>query len=138
VEAAACDIVSTVTNAHQPILCGVWLRPGAHVNLVGAHAPEHREADSDAVTRAAVWVDCRRAALLEAGDLLLPMAEGRFDEAHVLGEIGDVLEGEIPGRDQPRQITLYKSLGVAAQDLVAAELVYRRAVEAGVGQRIDL
>lgn len=137
-EAGACDIVSTVTNAHDPVLRGSWLHPGAHLNLVGAHEPDHREADSDAVARAAVYVDYRRAALREAGDLLLPMAEGRFDEAHIRGEIGELLEGRVAGRSGPQQITLYKSLGLVAQDLFAAQRVYRRAVEVGAGQRIDL
>lgn len=136
--AAACDIVSTVTNAHQPILRGAWLHPGAHLNLVGAHEPEHREADSDAVARAAVYVDYRRAALREAGDLLIPLAEGRFEAAHIRGEIGELLEGRIAGRGDSKQITLYKSLGVVAQDLFAAERVYRRALELGAGRHIDL
>lgn len=137
-DAAACDIVSTVTNAHEPILRGAWLRPGAHVNLVGAHEPGHREADSDAVARAAVYVDCRRAALREAGDLLLPIAEGRCDETHIRGEIGEVLEGRVAGRNRRGQITLYKSLGLAAQDLFATERVYRRAVATGARHRVAL
>lgn len=137
-DAAACDVVSTLTNAHEPILHGAWLRPGAHLNLVGAHDPGHREADSDAVARAAVWVDYRRAALREAGDLLIPMAEGRFGEAHIQGEVGELLEGGAAGRSDPGQITLYKSLGLAAQDLFAAELAYRRAVETGAGRGVEL
>jgi ornithine cyclodeaminase len=137
-EAAACDIVSTVTNAHQPILRGAWLRPGAHVNLVGAHEPDHREADSDAVAAAVVYVDHWRGAMREAGDLLIPLAEGRFGEAHIRGEIGELLEGRTDGRGDPDQITLYKSLGLAAQDLFAADRAYRRALEAGAGRGIDL
>jgi ornithine cyclodeaminase len=137
-DAAACDIVSTVTNAHDPVLGGAWLRAGAHLNLVGAHEPGHREADSDAVARAAVYVDYRHAALRESGDLLIPMAEGRFDEAHIRGEIGQLLNGRVAGRSDPRQITLYKSLGLVAQDLFAAERVYRRAVEVGAGQYAEL
>ena len=137
-DAAACDIVSTVTNAHEPILRGAWLRPGAHLNLVGAHDPGHREADSDAVARAAVFVDCRRAALREAGDLLIPMAEGRFGAAHIKGEVGELLNARAAGRGDPGQTTLYKSLGLAAQDLFAAARVWRRAVEADAGQSVNL
>lgn len=137
-EAAACDIVTTVTNASEPVLRGDWLQPGAHMNLVGAHEPEHREADSDALAKAVVYVDSRRGALREAGDLLIPMSEGRFDEGHIRGELGQLLEGRIAGRSEPRQVTLYKSLGLVAQDLFAAERVYRRAAELGAGQRIDL
>jgi len=121
--AAACDVVSVVTNAPEPVLRGAWLRPGAHLNLVGAHEAEHREADSDAVAGAAVYVDSRRAALQEAGDLLIPIAEGRIGEAHIRGELGEVLEGRVRGRESAEQVTLYKSLGLAAQDLFAAVAV---------------
>jgi len=136
--AAACDVVSAVTNSPQPVLRGSWLRPGAHLNLVGSHEAEHREADSEAVIRAAVYVDSRRGALREAGDLLIPMAEGRFSPSDIVGEIGEVLAGAAPGRQSEQQITLYKSLGVIAQDLFAAEHVLRRAQAAGAGTRIDL
>jgi ornithine cyclodeaminase len=135
--AAACDVVTTVTNSATPIVRGDWLRNGAHLNLVGAHEPEHREADSDAVARAQVYVDSRRSALREAGDLLVPMAEGRFDETHIRGEIGELLENRAAGRSDPRQVTVYKSLGLVAQDLFATEQAYRRAIELGLGQRID-
>jgi ornithine cyclodeaminase len=137
-EVAACDVVSAVTNAHDPVLRGGWLRPGAHLNLVGAHEAGHREADSRAVARARVFVDSMRGALREAGDLLIPMSEGRFDETHLLGEIGEVLEGRVPGRENPGQITLYKSLGLAAQDLFAAVHVFRSALSSGAGQHVDL
>ena len=136
--AAACDVVSAVTNASEPVLRGAWLRPGAHLNLVGAHEAEHREADSDVVAGAAVYVDSRRGALREAGDLLIPIAEGRITEAHLRGELGDLLEGRIPGRESAKQVTLYKSLGLIAQDLYAAELVFRRAAAEGAGQPVDL
>ena len=136
--AATCDIVSTVTNSPVPVLRGSWLRPGAHLNLVGSHEAEHREADSEAVTRAGVYVDSRRGALREAGDLLIPMGEGCFSPAHILGEIGEVLSGAVPGRQGERQVTLYKSLGVIAQDLFAAEHVLQRAQAGDAGIRIDL
>lgn len=136
--AAACDIVSVVTNSPEPVLRGSWLRPGAHLNLVGSHEAEHREADTDAVTRAAVYVDSRQGALREAGDLLIPIAEGRFSPARILGEIGEVLAGTAPGRQDEQQITLYKSLGIIAQDLFAAEHVLRQAQAAGAGIRIEL
>jgi ornithine cyclodeaminase/alanine dehydrogenase-like protein (mu-crystallin family) len=135
-EAAACDIVSVVTNARMPILQGAWLRPGAHVSLVGSHEPEHREADTEAVTRAAVYVDSRRGALGEAGDLLIPIGEGRFSASDIVGEIGEVLAGSAPGRRDGSQVTLYKSLGVVAQDLFAAEYVLRQARLQGAGSRI--
>jgi len=135
-EAAACDIVSVVTNAPEPVLQGAWLRPGAHVSLVGSHEPEHREADTEAVTRAAVYVDSRRGALSEAGDLLIPIGEGRFSASDIVGEIGEVLASSAPGRRDGNQVTLYKSLGVVAQDLFAAEYVLRQARLQGAGSRI--
>lgn len=136
--AAACDVVSVVTNASEPVLRGAWLRPGAHLNLVGAHEAEHREADSEAVAGAAVYVDSRRGALREAGDLLIPLGEGRFAAGHIRGELGEVLEGRVAGRQSAEQVTLYKSLGLIAQDLYAAEWVYRRAEAEGAGQHVDL
>jgi len=137
-KAAACDIISVVTNSPEPVLRGAWLRPGAHVSLVGSHEAEHREADTDAVTRAAVYVDSRQGALREAGDLLIPIAEGHFSPDRILGEIGEVLAGTARGRQDERQITLYKSLGIIAQDLFAAEHVLRQAQAAGAGTRIEL
>lgn len=136
--AAACDIVSVVTNSPRPVLRGNWLRPGAHLNLVGSHEAEHREADTEAVTRAAVYVDSRRGALREAGDLLIPMSEGRYSPDDIVGEIGEVLTGRAPGRLNEQQVTLYKSLGVIAQDLFAAEHVLRQAQAANTGIRIKL
>jgi ornithine cyclodeaminase len=126
-EAAACDIVSTVTNAPDPVLRGRWLRPGCHLNLVGAHAPQHREADSETVAGSAIYVDSLEAAMKESGDILTPISEGRISRQDIAGEIGELLAGAVPGRSDERQITLYKSLGIVAQDLAAAEFVYRAA-----------
>jgi ornithine cyclodeaminase len=136
-EAAACDIVSVVTNSPEPVLRGAWLRPGTHLNLVGSHEPQHREADTDAVTRAALYVDSLGGALSEAGDLLIPIAENRLSPEDIIGEIGEVLADTAPGRRDDQQITLYKSLGMVAQDLFAAEYVLRKAREQGSGTRID-
>jgi ornithine cyclodeaminase len=135
--AAACDIVSVATNAPEPVLRGAWLQPGAHVNLVGAHESGHREADSEAVVRAAVYVDSRAGALREAGDLLIPIGEGRIAAAHLLGELGEVLEGRAPGRTRSGQVTLYKSLGIIAQDLYAAAYVLEAARSAGAGTAVE-
>ena len=128
---AACDIVTTVTNAPEPILAGRWLQPGSHLNLVGAHRPDHCEADTDAVAGAAVFVDSRVAAMREAGDLLIPLGEGRFAESGIRGELGEVLAGSAGGRQDASERTVFKSLGHVAQDLYAAEAVYRRCNTAG-------
>lgn len=132
-EACVCDIVSAVTGATQPVLHGRWLRPGAHVNLVGAHQPDHREADTEAVCRARVYVDRRAAALAEAGDLLVPMGEGAWRADAIVAEIGEVVAGRAPGRGDADEVTLYKSLGVVAQDLFAAWAVWQRAQAQGRG-----
>ena len=135
--AAACDIVSLVTNAPKPVLRGEWLAAGAHLNLVGAHEPQHREADSEAVAKSAIYVDSRQGALSEAGDLLIPISEGRINEQDIIGEIGDVLLGNALGRVNEQQITLYKSLGIVAQDLFAAEHVLQNARKTGTGQLVE-
>ena len=136
--AARCDIVSTVTAATEPVLRGEWLQPGCHVNLVGVHTPAAREADTRAIERSRVYVDLVESAMNEAGDLLVPIREGAVDESHIVGEIGQVLAGTRPGRTGGADITLYKSLGIAAQDLFAAARIHARALESGAGVEVDL
>ena len=135
--AAACDIVSLATNSPEPVLRGEWLQAGAHLNLVGAHEPHHREADSKAVAGSAIYVDSRQGALSEAGDILIPISEGKISERDIIGEIGEVLPGAAPGRKDEQQITLFKSLGIVAQDLFAAEHVLSKARKTGTGQLVE-
>lgn len=135
--AAACEIVCTVTASPEPVINGDWLKPGAHLNVVGSHTPAVREADTGTIRRSAVYVDLMESARNEAGDILIPIQEGAIGWDHVRGEIGAVLAGDIGGRSSPEQITLYKSQGITAQDLYAAELVYRRALESGAGVEVD-
>lgn len=137
-EAAGCDIVSTVTGAKSPILKGEWLQPGAHVNLVGSHEADKREADTFAIQKAAVYVDQLEAAMREAGDLLIPIGEGKLSKSDIVGEIGELANGDIQGRTSNEDITLYKSLGLFAQDLFSAWEVYRLARKAGLGQQVAL
>jgi ornithine cyclodeaminase len=125
-EAAACDIVSTTTATREPVLRGSWLADGTHLNVVGSHAPDRREVDAAAIRRSAVYVDHRESSLREAGDLLLAIEEGEFAASDIVGEIGEVLLQTVPGRASASQLTLYKSLGVVAQDLFAAAAVYER------------
>lgn len=136
-EAAGCDIVCTVTASPEPVVNGDWLIPGAHLNVVGSHAPAVREADTATIKRSAVYVDLMESARNEAGDILIPIQEGAIDWDHVRGEIGAVLAGNIKGRSSPEEITLYKSQGITAQDLYAADLVYRRALKSGAGVEVD-
>lgn len=132
-DVAGCDVVCTATASRDPILEGKWVEPGAHVNLVGAHTLTTREADSALIARSRVYVDLLESARNEAGDLMIPIAEGAVRPDHVLGEIGKVLSGELAGRTDPREITVYKSVGIAAQDLYAAWHVFRKATAAGGG-----
>lgn len=135
---AACDVISCVTASATPILNGEWLTPGAHVNLVGSHTPNAREADSALMKNAAIYVDLMAAALKEAGDILIPMSEGLFTPDHIIGEIGLLAMKKIPGRTTATQITVYKSLGVVAQDLYAAYLVYQKARQCNAGTEAPL
>lgn len=134
--AAACDIVCTVTAARRPILRSAWVLPGAHINLVGAHAITTREADTALVARARPYVDLLASAQRESGDLMIPVQEGAINEGHIVGEIGQLLTGKIAGRVDKAQITLYKSLGITAQDLYAAFGVYQAALASGAGTRV--
>ncbi|HEV8354172.1 MAG TPA: ornithine cyclodeaminase family protein [bacterium] len=132
------DLICTVTSATEPVLRGEWIAPGAHINAVGAPRPTWRELDTAAVARARVFVDSRAGALAESGDLLLPLQEGAIDAAHIVGEIGEVFAGMVPGRTGADDVTLFKSLGMAVEDVVTAQYVYQRAREKGVGQEIAL
>jgi ornithine cyclodeaminase len=122
------DLICAVTAATEPVLLGEDLSPGAHVNAVGACTPRARELDAAAVSRSRLYTDRRESLLAEAGDFLLAWEEGAVTDGHVLGEIGDVLEGKVPGRRSDADVTLFKSLGIAVEDLAAGMHVYRKAV----------
>lgn len=129
------DIVCTVTASHEPVLSGAWLQPGAHVNLVGSSRLTSREADDEVVSGSRFFVDSRTSARAEAGELRHAMDAGKVGDRHVLGEIGEVLGGGVVGRTSDSDITVYKSLGVAVQDLAAAHVVYDRALRFHYGTR---
>ena len=130
------DIVCTVTASREPILEGTWLTPGAHVNLVGASRVTAREADDEVVTRSRFYVDYRQSALSEAGELRHAIDAGLVGASHVVGEIGDVLNGNVAGRSRPDEITVYKSVGIAAQDLATAQAICERAARLSLGTRV--
>lgn len=136
-EAASCDIVCTTTLATEPILEGRWVRPGSHVCLVGAYAPDSREADTDLIVKSRIYVDSLESAGNEAGDILIPISEGAISKSHLVGEIGQVLLGKVPGRQSSEEITIYKSLGIVSQDLYAARHVAARAVEESAGIQVE-
>ena len=132
------DLICTVTTSVEPILLGDWLTPGTHVNAVGACTRNARELDSLAVQRSRLFVDRRESVLNEAGDFLIPRSEGVFGDEHICGELGDVLLGRSAGRRSESEITLFKSLGIAVEDLVVAAHLDRVAREQGVGAYVDL
>ena len=132
------DIVTTVTASPEPILQRAWLKEGAHINAVGSSIPSTREIDSDTMAAASLFVDRRESALAEAGDVLMPMREGKFDANHIQAELGEVLIGKLPGRRSPKELTLFKSLGLAVEDVASAAYIARRARETGVGQTVRM
>ena len=134
----AAGIVALATTAAHPVVHASALRPGTHVNAVGAHTPATREMDSDTVAQGCLFVESRQAILAEAGDVLIPLQEGRFDEAHILGELGDVAAGNVPGRTSPEDVTIFKSTGIAVEDVVAAQLIYQAALARGVGTTVAM
>lgn len=118
------DIIVVATTSQTPVLFGDWLSPGAHVNAVGATRPDWRELDDETVRRARIYVDSTEAAPRESGDVLAA-------PDNLVGEVGAVVAGTAPGRESPDEITVFKSLGLAVEDIVAADLVYRRAIDSG-------
>ena len=131
-------IVCTVTSATEPILEGSWLSPGTHINAVGSSMAKRRELDSEAVINSKLYVDSRESATNEAGDFLIPFSEGAVSHDHILGEIGEVLEGTADGRQSVDEITLFKSLGMAVEDVAAAQYIYSQAQEKGCGVWVDM
>ncbi len=132
----AADILVTATSAHEPIFDGHLLRPGVHINGIGSHAAGWRELDTTTVQRAKIVADQRAACLAEAGDLLIPLREGAIQESAIYAELGDVITGNKPGRETSAEITLFKSVGLAIQDVAVAALAYQAALAAGIGQEL--
>jgi ornithine cyclodeaminase/alanine dehydrogenase-like protein (mu-crystallin family) len=135
---AGADLICTVTGSPDPILRGDWIAPGAHLNVVGASRLAAAEVDTAAVAKSRFFVDFRESAKNEAGELRRAIEAGAVAADHVLGEIGEVANGSVAGRLGGEDITLFKSLGVSAEDLAAAHFVLRRAETAGVGQVVEL
>ena len=131
------DIICTVTKAREPLLLGEWLTPGAHLNVVGSSIAATAEIDTPAVVKSRFFVDYRESTINEGGEYLRALKAGAITEEHILGEIGEVANGSKVGRRSPSDVTLYKSLGIAPQDLASAHYVLERARAAGIGQIID-
>jgi ornithine cyclodeaminase len=135
---AGADVVCAVTSSPAPVFGGESLEPGMHVNLVGSSTPDKRECDTAAVCRSRFIVDYRPSAMAQAGELLTAIREGAVTEQHIAAEIGEVIAGTAAGRTSAAEITLYKSLGVAAQDLAVAAAIVDAATAAGEGSLAEL
>ncbi len=131
------DVVCTVTSSREPVVEGSWLSAGAHVNAVGSSVPFARELDTAAVVRARLFVDRRESAVNEAGDFLIPKKEGAVSDSHILGEIGEVSIGKVPGRGSRDEVTLFKSLGLAVEDVACARHIYAKARAGGEGRFLE-
>jgi len=127
------DLIVTATNAREPVIRRDWIADGAHVTGIGTYSPESREIDSATMAAARIFVDRRESALNEAGDFILPLKEGLLTNDSIVGEIGEVLLGQVSGRISNEEITLFKSLGLAIEDLACAEYLYQKATREGVG-----
>ena len=132
------DIVCLATTSTRPVFENAWIREGTHVSGVGSFTPQMQEAPADFLARARVVVDMKEHALEEAGDLIIPIRDGVFGEDHILGELGELVSGKIRGRVSDTDVTFFKSVGNAVQDMTVANVAVRRAQEQGIGQEIDL
>jgi ornithine cyclodeaminase/alanine dehydrogenase-like protein (mu-crystallin family) len=132
------DIICTTTSAPDPILLGTYLSAGAHINAVGSSVPFARELDTEAIVKARLFVDRRESTVNEAGDFLIPKKEGAIGDSHIQGEIGEILLAKVKGRKSQEEITLFKSLGLAVEDLASANHIYKKAMAGGMGTKIEL
>ena len=131
------DLIVLATASKTPVIDDADVAEGAHIAAVGACRPTEREMPTSLVARSRVFVDSRAGALQEAGELLLPIAEGAISESHIAGELGEVAAGSLPGRSSASDVTIFKSLGMAVEDVVAARLVLDRATSANLGQQFS-
>lgn len=132
------DIICTTTAANEPVVLGEWLKAGVHINAVGACVPTARELDTAAMLKSRLFVDRRESALNEAGDFIIAKNEGALDDNHIRGELGEILLGQVQGRISADEITVFKSLGLAIEDLASAHHIYTKMLEKGVGTWVEL
>jgi ornithine cyclodeaminase len=135
---ADADIIALVTSATQPVVQSEWIADGTHVCAVGACRPTQREMDGALVARGDLYVDSREAALVEAGDIVLAITDGAISDEHIKAELGEVVSGKVPGRASADRVTIFKSLGLAVEDVAAAHLVYERARARGIGTELTV
>jgi ornithine cyclodeaminase len=135
--ASAADIICTATTSSTPVFSDADVGPGVHISAVGSYTPEMQEIPGETVQRACVWVDSRAASLAETGDLIKPIRAGMFGDDHIAAELGEVVLGRAPGRQSAGEITLFKSVGVAVQDALAASIALNNARRLGIGQEVE-
>jgi ornithine cyclodeaminase/alanine dehydrogenase-like protein (mu-crystallin family) len=131
------DIICTATTSLRPVFDDRYVKAGTHISAVGSYTPEMQEVPAETVQRARVFVDSRSAALEEAGDLIQPIRAGLFDESHIHGELGEVVMGQLPGRASNEEITYFKSVGIAVQDAMAAQVALDNARRLNIGKEVD-
>jgi len=132
------DIVVTASSSHDPVFDGDWLKPGTHVNNIGSHSPDARELDTKTIRRSKFVADLKEANLAEAGDILIPIREGAVTEEHIYASLGEIVIGAKPGRQSPDEITVFKSCGLAIQDIATALAIYNAAKAKGIGTQVEL
>lgn len=130
------DIICTATSASNPLFDGNKVKEGTHINGIGSHTPGQRELDTAIIKRAKFIGDSREACFKEAGDIIIPVAEGAVTAEHFYAELGEIITGKKPGRENDKEITLFKSNGLAIQDAATAKLVYDKAIAAGIGAQV--
>ena len=130
------DIICTATTSETPVFCDTDLKEGVHINGIGSHTPKMQEIPANTVARSLVIVDSRHVALAETGDLIVPLGQRIINEEHIYAELGDIILATREGRTDPNQITFFKSVGLAAQDVTAAQLAMQNAIAFGLGQSI--
>jgi alanine dehydrogenase len=126
------DIICTVTSSNEPVVAGEWITAGTHINAVGSSVPSTRELDSAAIVNSKLFADRYESLFNEAGDFLIPRNEGAVTDDHVKAEIGEVLSGIKKGRESDDEITIFKSLGIAAEDIFSAFHIYQKVKSTGV------
>jgi alanine dehydrogenase len=133
-----CDIICTATTSPTPVFEDVYIKAGTHINAVGTYQADKREIPDDTIIRSKLVVDQRSACLKEAGDLIIPLSEKLMNKDHIFAELGELIDGKKTGRSDNSEITLFKSVGNAAQDLVMAEHIFKDARKTGIGTSVAL
>jgi alanine dehydrogenase len=135
---AAADLIVTASSSQTPLFSGDWLQAGTHINNIGSHSPPARELDTRTVVRAKFVADLKEACLAEAGDILIPIQEGAVTPEHIYASLGELVAGMRPGRQTNDEITVFKSCGLAVQDMATAVAVYKAARERGIGTEVQM